>query len=171
MGTKSKRKRDKNFQAIPFSATLTLSTLADETVITRILTSGVFTADIFIVSLDALITIRGLTAGEVPINVGVSHSDLSVTEINEALVAEILNPNDRISKERAGRPVRRIGTFANGTLTDQGLADGLMIRQAVKFFVGEGFSLDLFAKNLSGATLTTGANIDISGTIFGRWNR
>ncbi len=161
--------RRKNFVAIPFAAGLTLSTLADGVVLAGAALAA-FGEDIFIVSMDLLWTLRGGTAGEGPIIVGVAHGDLTVTEIKEALEAELTDPDDIIAKERARRPVRRVGVFP-GLATNESLEDGKKIRQKVKFSVGDTHTLNLFAQNNSGGALTGGQICNISGTIYGRWQR
>ncbi len=167
--TKSRR-RDRNFVAIPFANSLALSTLADEAVISAELMAA-FGEDIFLISADFIFSLRGNAGGEMPIVVGIAHGDLSTTEVSEALSAEVTDPDDIIAKERARRPVRRIGTFAQGALTDQTLNNGVPIRQRILFSVGDGHTLDFWAANRSGAALTTGAIIEVQGTLFGRWQR
>ncbi len=113
---------------------------------------------------------RGNTSLENPISVGFSHSDLSVTEVLEALKADLSSPDDIIARERARRPVRRVGNFA-GPDVNQRLNDGKKIRQKIGFSVGDGFDLDAWFWNRSGAVLATGTVIDVDGTIYGRWQR
>jgi len=166
---KSKR-RDRDFVAIPFDGQLALATLADNTVLAGGIFGNAFGEDIFIISLDVYFTIKSLTAGEGPIVFGVSHSDLSVGEVLEALQVELTDPDDIIQKERLNRPVRRVGVF-DGLTSEQRFNNGVMKRQVVKFSVGDTFTLNMWAQNRSGAALTTGAIVDIGGTLFGRWQR
>ncbi len=160
----------KNFVAIPFTGQNVLGTLGSETVLAINLFDAVFGEDIFVISVDILSTIRGLTAGEAPIEIGFAHGDLSVGEIAEALDAELTDPDDIIAKERARRPVRRIGIFG-GSGTEQVLNDGNPKRVTVKFSVGDGFFLNHWARNHSGSVLTTGAVVEFQGTLYGRWQR
>ncbi len=170
-----RRRKSKNrsgFVAIPFSGSLALSTLGNGAALSANLLGAVFGEDIFIISVDIMFSMDTLTSGEVPIIVGLSHSDLSDTEIVEALVAELTDPDDIIAKERARRPVRKVGAFVvENSAGDIALNDGKPIRQKVKFSVGDGHNLDMFAFNNSGATLTTGAIVSFDGTIYGRWQR
>ncbi len=168
---KSKRNRSKNFVAIPFSMQIPLSTLADATVIQADILGSALGEDLFVISIDAMFTLKDLTAGEVPLQVGFSHSDLSVGEVNEALNAELTDPDDIIQKERARRPVRRAGTFNLGSIGDLELADGVPQRTKMKFSVGDGHNISAWLANKSGATLTTGAIMHCNGTIYGRWQR
>ncbi len=164
-----RRRRDRNFVAIPFQAALTLGTLADDTVISGSpITLG---EDLFVISVDTLAALRGLTAGDVPITVGYAHGDLTDTEIGEALSANLTDPDDIIARERARRPVRKVGTFAHGADVDQVLNNGVPIRTSAKFSIGDGHTFDLFAINRSGGQLQTGAVIEFEGTVFGRWQR
>ncbi len=163
------RKRQKGFVVIPFTASVALSTLNDTIVLSDvIITMG---EDLFIISVDALWTIHGLTAGDTPIDVGFSHGDLTVTEIGEALDANLSDPDDIIQKERSRRPVRRAGTFAGSTATEFVLNDGKTVRTRVKFSVGDGHSFRNWARNISGANLQTGAVLQCNGKLFGRWQR
>jgi len=169
MKKKRSGKNRKNFVAIPFSNALALATLTDETVIKNDII-GTLGEGLYIISVDINVVIRDLTAGETPLFFGVAHNDLTVAEILEAINAEVTDFDDIVARERARRPVRKIGAFA-GALADPIFNDGRKYRQTVKFMIGEGNTLAFFLKNQSGATLTTGAIIEYDGTIFGRWQR
>ena len=166
-----RRRRDKKFIAIPFSQSFGLSTLADGIVLVGGVLNANFGEDIWIVSMDWTTSIRDLTLAEIPITFGVAHGDLSITEISEALEAEVASPDDIIAKERARRPVRRFGTFSRSDLTGFTVNDGVTRRNKVMFSVGDGFNLNWWARNVFGAVLTTGAIIEYQGTLFGRWQR
>ncbi len=161
----------RNFIAIPYNATLPLLTLGDGVVIKVDLLSSVLGEDIFVISIDHLTTIRNKTSGETPLIFGFCHSDLTVSEIAEALDAEVTDPDDLIARERAKRPVRKAGAFVSNLLTDEGVGDGLVQRQRIKFSVGDGHNVSLWLRNMSGAALTTGATLGQLGTIYGRWQR
>ena len=165
-----RRRRDKNFVAIPYSASLALSTLVNNSALAIALMSAVFGEDIYIVSIDWLVSIRTLTAGEGPLVFGFAHGDLSVGEITEALDAEVINPDDIIAKERARRPVRRAGIFS-ALSTEETLNNGNITRAKILFSVGETFNINAWVRNQSGGTLTTGAVFEIMGTLYGRWQR
>lgn len=167
--SKRRRRNNKNFVAIPFTDAITLGTL-DNGVAEKQDTPIVLGEDLFVISVDCTWSIRGLTAGEGPIHIGWCHGDLSVTEITEALDAEVSDPDDIIARERARRPVRRAGSFS-GQTADDVMNDGNPVRTKCKFSVGDGHSLTAYAVNRSGAQLTTGGIVVIEGTIFGRWQR
>ncbi len=174
MAKKRKKNRGvnrRNFIAIPYNATLPLLTLGDGVVIKVDLLSSVLGEDLFVISIDHLTTIRNGTLTEYPLIFGFCHSDLTVAEIAEALDAEVTDPDDLIARERAKRPVRKAGTFAFGTAGDQGVGDGLVLRQKMKISVGDGHNVSLWLRNMSGAALTTGTELGQMGTIYGRWQR
>jgi len=163
--------RRKNFVVLPYFASITLGTLADNTVVTDSILDAVLTEDIFIISMDCLWTLRGLTAGEVPIFVGMAHGSLTVAQILEAIDASPLGPDSIIAREQARRPVRKIGYFSDFEATDQGMTETGMIRKKIKFSVGDGIAINGYAVNRSGGALTTGATVLMNGNIYGRWQR
>ncbi len=164
-----KRNR-KNFVAIPFNTTLTLSTLADNIVLPATLFGSNFGEDIYVISIDATWILLGSTSQEGPLFVGFAHGDLSAAEILECLDAEVTDPDDIIAKEQSRRPVRRVGGF-NGLSSNESLVEGALIRTTMKMSIGNDHNIDAWVVNRSGATLTTGAQIKVSGTLYGRWQR
>ncbi len=164
------RKRSSQFVTIPFDAERTLLTLADDTVAAIALTGGTFGREFQPVSVDALMILTGLTAGEGPIEVGYAHGDLSVTEIDEQLLAENVDSGDIIANERAKRPVRKAAIFP-GIVADEVLNDGKKIR--TKLWRGrpisEGQTMNLWVKNVGGAALQTGGIVRLMGNLFGYW--
>lgn len=168
MVTKKKQyNRAKNFQAIPFTGQLALLTLATDVVLTGAII-GNFLRSFFGISVDCTWALRGGTNTEGPIQVGFAHSDLSVSEVAEALSAEVVDPSDIIARERSRRPVRRSGVFP-GISTQGVLNDGKVIRTKLKFSMSIAKTLNIWALNQSGATLTTGAVLEVQGVIYGRW--
>ncbi len=159
------RKYNSRFQVLPVQNVLNLSTLADATVVTSSITA--ITDDFWVQSADLTWTIDGNTAGEAPIFVGLNNGDLSVTEIKEALQALPASRSDIVSRERARRPVRRVGGFSGQS--GQSLNDGKPIRTTIKMYLAESTELEMFALNNSGATLTTGGVIDVYGVLYGEW--
>jgi len=147
---------------------MALSTLADDTVLQD--TVITFGEDFYCVSVDVQFALEGFTAGEGPIFVGWSHGDLSAIEVEEALDANVSDPDDIIANEHSRRPVRKTGVFM-GLNTNEALWDGKPIRTTLKFSVGDGHNLNIWAYNKSGATLTTGAQVRMLGTLYGRWQR
>ncbi len=161
------KKRRRGFRAIPFQVTRSLSTLADDAAISIATLGAAFTDDEWIISVDANVNIEGVTPGEGPCLFGYSHSDLSDAEIVEKLVAETASVDDLIQMERARRPVRQAGSYS-GQLANAEWNNGNPKRTKCGFRVGDGFFLDFWVQNKSGAVLTTGVNVVAFGTIFVR---
>ncbi len=172
--TRKRSRQSKNFVAIPFDSVLPLLAVADQTVVKGALTGNLL-EDLFAISVDMSGTLTGLTSGEGdPIEMGLAHSDYTVTEIKENLDVQYLGPGTKVEQEQARRLVRRVGTsvFSANVLTSahiEGRGGSRIIRSKLKFLVSSGFSLNFWAKNRSGSTLTTGANLRVAGTIYGRW--
>ncbi len=145
---------------------MSLGTLAADTVIDAVLAS--VDQSMFVISTDLTATLRGLTAGEGPISAGINSNALSPAQVVEALTASPLSQSDRIAQERVGRPVRLIGTF-DGQNASEALNDGMMIRTRVKFNISQAQDLNFWAKNDSGATLTTGGILHVKGKIYINW--
>ncbi len=162
-----KRKYAKGFVAIPVNSSIALSTLTNNTTLTGSLI-GTLTEDLYVTSVDLQWTIRSLTAGEGPIQVGLAHSDYTDTEIQENLDVSYVGPGDKITQEQARRLVRRVGLF-NGLAGEEALNNGVSVKTVCKFMIDDGLDLDIFASNRSGATLTTGAIVQAFGTVWGRW--
>ncbi len=164
-------KKNKGFVAIPVNASLTLSTLANNTVLSGGLL-GTLTEDFFVISADLQWTIRDLAVGEDPITVGLAHGDYTVGEILEALDVTFLGPGTKIEQERSRRLIRRVGAFM-GIIASPGgqhLNDGKSIKTKCKFVIQNGKDLNAYAVNRSGvANLATGAIVQIFGTVYGRW--
>ncbi len=169
MVTKNRKaKNSKNFVAIPFNISIGLGTLGDDVVIFGGGITPTLIRGLFVISIDGYWALRGLTAGEGPIQVGYSHNDLTVAEVAEKLDVVLPDPGDIIERERSRRPVRNAGMFP-GILANEVLADGRAVRTKIKFSVGETHALNSFVRNLSGSALTTGAVVDVVGTVYARW--
>ena len=169
MTRKRKGKNRKGFVAIPFTGALALAILADETVIKNSIINA-FGEDIYCISLDIALGLRGHTASETPLYFGVCHGDLSNTEVLESIISGLIDPDDIIQKERARRPVRKIGGF-QGIGAEPVFNDGKKYRQVMKFSVGDTHTVDFWVKNQSGAALTTGTIVEYDGVLYGRWQR
>ncbi len=163
-------KRRRKLTAIPFTTRLTLSTLASSTVLKVSSLGNAFGEDFYCHSVHANYALSGATPTEGPLSFGYTHGDLSVTEVLEAITAELTDPDDIIAKERSRRPVRKTGNFPLQA-ADETFADGRNVRTGLGFSVGDTHKLDFWALNNSGAVLTTGAIIDVDGVLYGRWQR
>ncbi len=167
---RSRRRSNSNFGVIKFQTQLALGALGTDVVISVNLTA--LTQSFYCISADCLWALRAIDAGDLPMTVGFSNGDLSVTEIAESLDANPVSQSDIIAIERTRRPVRYAGQFAHEAasvpLVIQ-IDEGRMVRTKLKFAVREGNELAAWIRNQSAAALTAGAVLEISGKIYGRW--
>ncbi len=167
---KHRRRRNsrRRFTAIPFEASISPSTLADNTAIAQDILSAQMADDFYAISVDSMWSIDAQTAGEGPLHVGFAHNDLSVTEIAETLLCQLTDPSDIINRERSRRPVRRVGLFP-AQVVNETLNDGVEKRTPLRFQVGDGHQLEAYVMNRSNAALSGGSRIDVAGTLYGKW--
>ncbi len=161
------RKRDNKFFAYRIEEQFALGALANGIAIAGD-TTALGVTKCYLISADLVWSIEDSTSDEGPIDVGLASGDLSVTEIVEGLDAKPTSRSDRIAMERSRRPIRRAGSFA-GSGANETLNDGKEIRTKLKFYIDEGIELVAWARNRSGATLTTGAVVNVVGTLFMKW--
>ncbi len=167
----AKHKGKKGFVAIPIEGTLALSTLGDGAVLTSNVHTGEFTEDFYCISADIQVSVRALTAGEgMPSSWGVAHGDYSTTEIQEHLAVALLGPANKIEQERSRRLVRNVNSFESDPIDTTLIrsTDGEQ-RVKVRFMIQDGNHLSIWIKNRSGSALTTGAQLEWSGKLYGRW--
>ncbi len=143
-----------------------LAALANNTVIKTPLVT--LNDDFWIQSGDLSFALQDATASEGPLYFGVNSGDLSVAEVKEALNALPTSRSDIIEREKARRPVRRVGQFSVAGV-EEVFNDGRVKRITIKMYMAEGTDLEAFVMNVSGATLTTGAIVQISGILYGEW--
>ncbi len=93
--THTRRRRSRNFVAIPVNSSITLATLASAGVLSAALIPSLG-EDFFFLSAQLQWTIRSLTAGEGPISVGLSHGDYTDTEVKEHLDLQFADPDNKI---------------------------------------------------------------------------
>ncbi len=163
-----RRKRQVNFSVIKFDFNRTLTTLADGAVTTINLLGSNLTREAYAISCDCYWTIKGLTAGEGPLEVGFAHSDLSTTEITEALSAEPTSPGEIIEREQSSRPVRYAGMFS-GIGSNEVLNNGKHMRTKLGFTLDDGQNVVMYVANVAGLALTTGGVIRGIGKLYVRW--
>ncbi len=163
-GKSRSRGRKFNLRPVRVSPTLALSTLGAATAIKTGLT-GVATSPYRIISAKLTYNQLGLTPSEGPITVGLAHSDYTVAEIAEAIGSTAsINPADMISRERAKRLVRVIGTFRSEANND--LRNGEPIKTRLNWAIPIGVEVSLFAFNTGSAVLTTGTIIACEGSLW-----
>ncbi len=164
---KHKRRGRSRFFAYPIDHSLALATLANGIVLSDDMTNFGVTK-VYCISADLSWSVDDQTVGEGPLVVGLNSGDLSVTEIAEKLDAKPVSQTDRIAMERSRRPVRNTGRFS-GAAVGETLNDGQPIRTPLKFILDTGIELALWVRNKSGATLTTGTVVRVTGTLYMRW--
>lgn len=166
MPPKGRKRNRAGFRALRFQESLVLGALGNDLVISGDLLGNV-TDKLYLISLDLVCALKNLTAGQGPIAVGIAHGDYSVTEILEWFQSTGMLGGDQISIERSRRKIRDIGIF-NGLSSEESLNHGNKFRVRAKFVVEGAESVNLWALNLSDATLTTGAIVDAYGKAFVR---
>ncbi len=159
-------KRRRSLVPIKFSVAVALATLADQAVVTVPTITPV--QDFDVISTHMTISIHGLTVGEGPIDVGLAAGIYTTAEIGEAVDATPLSQYGT-EMERSRRQVRLYGSFA-ATLAVDVLNDGMVIKRKMFLRASAGSVLaDCWARNNSGSTLTTGAEVHFTGVHWGRW--
>ncbi len=161
------RRNPKGFQAWPISKELSLGTLVNNVAVKVAVIT--FTDGIYAISADLVMAIHTQVSGEGPLQFGLAHGDLTVTEITEALIAAPVSRSDLVQMERARRPVRSAGLF-QGLNIDEIWENGEKVRIPLKFTITQSNSLSLWVVNRSNATLTVGnAVVELNGVLYGRW--
>ncbi len=123
-----------------------------------------------LLSIKGLWALRDLAPTEGPIMIGVSHSDYSITEIEEFLENETqLTRGDLVAtREIAKRLIRRVGIFA-GSSSEETLNDGKPLKVRLNWPMSEGSTLAFWAYNMSGSQLSTGAEAVFTGQLTIVW--
>ncbi len=143
---------------------ITLSTLAANIVITSAVL-GAADGQYRIMSAKQTWAMKNLTAGEGPILVGYAHGDYSVTEIKEAIEAGAsINRGNMVAREQSDRLVRIVGSFSGAA--EEVLNDGRPIHTRLNWAIPIGKTVNIFAYNDSGATLTTGGVVEVTGPVW-----
>jgi len=161
-----RRRSNRNFVALPFSVSLDTTTLANDAVVSVPLQAN-FTEDFRCVSIHALWASAAGTAAEGPLVAGYAHSDYTVTEIAENQNVVLLGPASKSESERAGRLVRRVVQFLG--IGGEILNDGKTVKTKLNWMISDAKAITMWVQNRSGAALTNGPVIEITGTMFGRW--
>ncbi len=111
-------------------------------------------------------SLRGLTAGEGPIRVGLAHSDYSDAEIEEFLEAtDSWNEGNLVAREVSSRKIREVGVFS-GESTDETLNDGKPLKTTLRWILLQGQTITVWAYNASGAQLNTGGFVGAAGHVW-----
>ncbi len=148
---------------------ITLGTLTNSTVLKQDNPLAI-EEDFRLIKLRSVVSIRGMAAGEVPILLGLADNELSVSEIAEAISANgPLDRNDRVSMERAERPVWLYGAFSRVAVSMGLPMDMRPLEEVVRWTFSNPEGWCWFVQNRSGGTLTTGAIVEMNTKYYGVW--
>lgn len=162
----SKKRGNSNFVAIRVSISKALGVLADSTMLLESIIDSIDT-DLYVISADLYWSLLQHTAGEGPIMFGLAHGDYSVAEVDEWYESNSEDFNNKIAQEQNKRQCRQAGQFA-GLGTDEVLNDGKSVRTKIKFRVNAAQALNIWIRNESVNAMTTGARVNVNGTIYAR---
>ncbi len=163
------KKSNKNFQSVVFDNSRVLLTLAAATGLEQALTDDAASEGYYAISMDIALAMTGITAAEGPIDCWIMHSDWTLAEFEEYLeLATGFDRGDMKSREiqARGKTMKHIGVL---TSEEPALADGQIKRVKLGIYIAEGSTLDLIYYNSGAAPLTTGATVNASGKMYGRW--
>lgn len=157
--------------ALPVEGQLALGALVDGVIVKANVHTGLFAEDFFAISADLQVSVRDITVGEgFPASWGLNHSDYNVGEVAEHIDVSLLGRGSKIEQERLRRLVRNGGQFEFNSASRIGFIPmGPSRRIPLRFMIQEGFALEIWHRNRSGATMTTGAQLEWHGTVYGRW--
>lgn len=157
--------RNYSLRRVRTTPVITLGTLANITVVEGALTPS-STDKYRAVSHSCIWSLKNFTPGEGPIMIGYAFSDYTVAEVKECLESQAsIAPGGKIENERANRLVRIVGAFP-GAAADEVLNDGKPIKTRLNWSIPIGDSVDIFAYNEGGSTLTTGGLIEADGDLW-----
>ncbi len=159
--------KGKPLHVAPCSETLTIGALAVKDVVSNAFAGAVVDRE-FLLSIKGAWTWRGVPAGEGPLQFGIAHSDYTAAEIEEALEATgSWSEVNQIAAEQSRRKVRIVGVIddedADGEMA---FNEGQLTKTTCKWVQANGTGLQLWARNLGGATLTTGSTLQFDGDAY-----
>ncbi len=151
---------------LPFNQTITLGTLADNTVATNALQT--LQQDFVVYGIRSTVTFSDGTAGEGPVEAGWCQSQLTGTQILANRDAAPTSQWDVLANEQSKRKVRVFGKSSGEA--NYNLNNGLDVWRKMFLRIPAGQAIaDLWVLNRSGAALTTGQLVHFDGLIQGRW--
>ncbi len=164
MAKHGKGRRRYSLRRVRTTGGITLGTLANVTVVTSAIL-GAADGAYRLMSLSQSWALKNLTVGEGPVTVGYAHGDYTVTEIKEAIEAGAsISIGNKIANEQANRLVRIIGSFSGEA--EEVLNDGKPMKIRLNWAIPIGTTVNIFAYNDSGAALTTGGIIEVTGPVW-----
>ncbi len=161
-------KTRRGLQPVKFSTQLQLLTLANETVL-LIAAGQALEQDFDIISTDLVLSLRDMTDTEGPLDAGLAGEDYTVGEIGECLNANPLR-SQGTEYEKSNRKVRTFVLFS-GSGTDrvpEGTPGPIRRKMFLRAPAGQ-VPANVWIRNRSGGSLTTGGFLEVSGTYWGRW--
>ncbi len=156
------------YVSIPVNAQLSIGALANQVVILGGIL-GALAENFFAINAKLSWSWRAHTAGEGPVQVGLSHGDLTAAEVEAYLELSWTDPNDKIAAEVAtrGKYIVPVGVF-DGLTTEEKLFDGRVKKSRIKWVTkAEDLSMYAHCQDVNG--LTTGTTLEVTGKIFGYW--
>ncbi len=157
------RRRRFNLRRVRITPSKPLLTLAAVTAVTTPMTAA-SNSTYRAMTVKATWSITDLTANDGPITVGLAHSDYSVAEIKEALLAtNAIDVGNMVAQEHANRKVRVVGTLNE---VRESLNNGEPISTRLNWLIGINQTVVAFAFNEGAALLSTGAVLDIVGDMW-----
>ncbi len=165
MGKHNPKKRRANLRPVRNTLSTALGTLGTQTAISAGIV-GASDVAYRLVSSDCTWSLANHTAGEGPIVAGYAFGDYTVGEIKEFIESQAsISIGDKIAQERAGRWIRKVGTFS-GLGTDETLNDGKPIKTRLNWGVPIGSTPNAFAYNDSSGNLAGGSLLKLNGTMW-----
>ncbi len=156
-------KRRFNLRAVRHSSATNLGALASA-IVTLAAVYGNADGAYRIMSSSATWSLKNHTAGEGPLQVGYAHGSYTVTQIKEFIESSSsISIGTKLAGEQSNRLIRLIGTFS-GNFAEETLNDGRPIKTRLNWAIPIGTNFNFFIYNDSGATLTTGSSVDVTGT-------
>ncbi len=162
-------RRKFNLRRVRVATSITIGALAAKDVTSTALT-GAAGNSMRVISVDFIYGLSDLGAtSDDGQEFGLAHSDYTSAEIEEALeIAGSIDPGDKIAQEKANRLVRTIGNFVGAPGTGAGLNfnDGKPHKTRLNWLLTPGDTLQLWIRNSSGSVYTTGATVDVMGSMW-----
>ncbi len=160
----TKRRRRGGIRPAQIAESLPLLTLASLDVLGETLNNSNVDKPTRVMSVDVLFSLNGMTALEGPVDVGLSHSDYTDAEVEQALEATgSWASDDKIAREQSNRLVRRVGQL---DAEHDELNDGKPVRVRLNWALASGSTIRYWARNVGSGALTTGAILTFNGTAW-----
>ncbi len=168
-GKRRSYRRKFNLRKVRIATSITVGALAAKDVTATSLT-GTSSSTYRLVSVDFFYGLSDLGAvADDGQEFGLAHSDYTAAEIEECLEAGTsIDAGDKIANEKANRLVRSVGVMVGAPGTGAGLNfnNGNNTKTRLNWLMTIGDSLQLWIRNSSATVYTTGATIDVIGSMY-----